>query len=181
MQHIDVSTVLRNTVDCSLYSNLVTRPTGAAVRRQIERMVRDVGDRSLTVIDLTHVSMLDFSCADEVVAKLLLPYAEGTAEDETYFVFRGVTDDHWEAIEAVLHRHDLALVRERDGEPQLAGVVDDDERRVWNALRRLGPADAASLAAALDDPLATLQRTLEALWRRRLVMKAGARYVAVGG
>ena len=31
-------------------------------------------DRSLTVIDFSHVSMIDFSCADEVVAKLLIRY-----------------------------------------------------------------------------------------------------------
>ena len=35
INHIDVSVVLRGTV-CDLYSNLVTRPTGAAVRAEIE-------------------------------------------------------------------------------------------------------------------------------------------------
>ena len=32
MMHIDLSSVLRQTLSCELYSNLVTRPTGAAVR-----------------------------------------------------------------------------------------------------------------------------------------------------
>jgi len=31
MMHIDLSSVLRQTVSCELYSNLVTRPTGANV------------------------------------------------------------------------------------------------------------------------------------------------------
>ena len=35
INHIDLSTVLRRTV-CDLYSNLVTRQTGAAVRTAIE-------------------------------------------------------------------------------------------------------------------------------------------------
>jgi hypothetical protein len=39
--HIDVGTVLRGTV-CDLYSNLVTRPTGAAVRTAIERQVKSM-------------------------------------------------------------------------------------------------------------------------------------------
>ncbi len=142
MHHIDISTVLRQTVACDLYSNLVTRPTGAAVRRQIEIMLDDVEDRSLTVIDLTHVSMLDFSCADEVIAKLVLPYCEQLGKHDAYFLFRGVTDDHWEAIEAVLNRHGLALVLENDGELQLAGVVADAERRMWEAVCRVGPAGA---------------------------------------
>jgi len=37
-QHIDISSVLRQTLACDLYSNLVTRKTGAAVRGQIERL-----------------------------------------------------------------------------------------------------------------------------------------------
>jgi hypothetical protein len=47
--HIDVGTVLKGTV-CDLYSNLVTRPTGAAVRTAIERQVRDVGLPVVTTI-----------------------------------------------------------------------------------------------------------------------------------
>ena len=72
---IDVSTVLRGTV-CDLYSNLVTRPTGAAVRTAIERQVFEIGTPVVTTIDFSQVNLLDFSCADEIVAKLLLRYFE---------------------------------------------------------------------------------------------------------
>jgi hypothetical protein len=52
MTHIDISSVLRQTLACDLYSNLVTRPTGAAVRGQIEHLLEEDGDpgRALTVI-----------------------------------------------------------------------------------------------------------------------------------
>ena len=79
--HIDVSTVLRRTV-CDLYSNLVTRPTGAAVRTEIESQLAGVRGRTLTVIDFSNVNLLDSSCADEIVAKLLLRFgcsADGTS------------------------------------------------------------------------------------------------------
>jgi hypothetical protein len=46
--HIDVGTVLRGTV-CALYSNLVTRPTGAAVRTAIEQQVGEIGVPVVTV------------------------------------------------------------------------------------------------------------------------------------
>ena len=78
MNHIDISSVLRQTLACDLYSNLVTRSTGAAVRGQIEQLLMDAGERALTVIDFSHVSMIDLSCADEVVAKLLMRYADDT-------------------------------------------------------------------------------------------------------
>ena len=41
MNHIDISSVLRQTLACDLYSNLVTRPTGAAVRGQIELLLSE--------------------------------------------------------------------------------------------------------------------------------------------
>ena len=72
--NIDVGTVLRGTV-CDLYSNLVTRPTGAAVRTAIEEQVLELGASVVTTIDFSQVNLLDFSCADEIVAKLYATYA----------------------------------------------------------------------------------------------------------
>lgn len=177
--HIDLGTVLRQTLSANLYSNLVTRPTGAAVRTQIELQLRDA-DPSLTVIDFTHVSMIDISCADEVIAKLLL---RGPAEREAYFVFRGVTDDHWDAIEAVLERHGLALVVERAGGAggvELAGVVDEREHRAFQALKRRGRAECHDLTADLGEPEHSVRAALEGLWRRRLIMRVGETYMPPG-
>ena len=50
--------MLRKSV-CELYSNLVTRPTGAAVRCEIEQELDRIGDRALTIIDFSHVGLLD--------------------------------------------------------------------------------------------------------------------------
>ena len=104
INHIDVSTVLRRTV-CDLYSNLVTRPTGAAVRTEIETQVAALEGRTLTVIDFSNVNLLDFSCADEIVAKLLLRYCVGEGSEapatEGYFLFRGLGDHHLGRLGAV--------------------------------------------------------------------------------
>jgi hypothetical protein len=184
MMHIDVSSVLRQTLSCELYSNLVTRPTGAAVRTQIEALLGDSRERTLTVIDFSHVGMIDFSCADEVVAKLLLRYvAEERENREAYFLFRGVTEDHWDAIEAVLERHRLALVLESaDGTgAHVGGIVDDRERVAWNKVYELGRAAPADVASALGSPHADCATLLEALHRRRLLMRLDDEYIAVGG
>src|SRR2546429_295699 len=81
-------------------------------RGQIERLLSESTERALTVIDFSQVSIIDFSCADEVVAKLLLRYGVDDPPQDAYFVFRGVTEDHRDAIESVLERHGLALVLE---------------------------------------------------------------------
>ena len=178
--HIDLGSVLRQTFSATLYSNLVTRPTGAAVRTQIEVLMGDRrGDRALTVIDFSHVSMIDFSCADEIIAKLLLAHGAPSAF-ESYFVFRGMTDDHWDAIETVLERHGLALVVERDEGVELVGVLADQERRVWGAVKRRGRAAASDLADDLGEPESAVGTALDGLWRRRLIMRLGDAYMPVG-
>jgi hypothetical protein len=180
MNHIDLSSVLRQTVACDLYSNLVTRPTGAAVRDEIERLLSDTHDRTLTVIDFSQVSMIDFSCADEVIAKLLLRYASDDSPYEAYFLFRGVTEEHWEAIEAVLERRGLALVLEQADGVRVVGPLPDDERHVWEAVQRIGPATAGELVEALSSDPPLVQRALYDLRRRRLVMQVGDDYIVVG-
>jgi len=187
MTHIDISSVLRQTLACDLYSNLVTRPTGAAVRGQIEHLLDDgssEAERALTVIDFSQVSMIDFSCADEVVAKLLLRYAgdsEGPTR-EVYFLFRGVHEDHWDAIDAVLERHGLALATERcDGcGIEVVGVLSDEERLTWETVYRLGQPTFDDLTASVDVGPDSLRAALSGLCCRRLIMSTAGRYTAVG-
>jgi hypothetical protein len=179
-RHIDLSAVLKETISCELYSNLVTRPTGAAVRGAIERLLSETESQALTVIDMSQVSMIDFSCADEVIAKLVMKYSGEEAPGEVYFVFRGIGDDHWIAVEAVLERHGLAVVLEtRDGYA-LAGPVSESEIRAWDAVRLLGPAPAVAVAQEIACDPDEMERTLEDLWRRRVLVKLGSDYAAVG-
>jgi hypothetical protein len=175
--HIDLGTVLRQTLSANLYSNLVTRPTGAAVRTQIESLLAS-SQRSLTVIDFSHVSMIDFSCADEVIAKLLL---RSGRDREAYFVFRGMTEDHWDAIETVLERHGLALVVESESGVDLMGVLSDRERSAWEAMKRRGGHAAAwELAMDMNESEGTVRSALDRLWHRRLIMRLGDAYMPVG-
>jgi hypothetical protein len=184
MHHIDLSSVLRQTLACDLYSNLVTRPTGAAVRGQIELLLSDptAGDdyRAFTIIDFSQVSMIDFSCADEVVAKLLMRYSSADAPCDAYFLFRGVNDDHWVAIEAALERHGLALAVENAEGVRVAGVLTDEERSTWEAVYRLGTANAHDVAIATGSDSTHVRGMLDSLCGRRLVMRANDEYVAVG-
>ncbi len=180
--HIDVSSVLRHRV-CELYSDLVTRPTGRAVRAAIEQQLTTSARRTLTVIDFSNVGLLDFSCADEVVAKLLLRYCvDDPACEERYFVFRGVTETHLDAIEAVLERHQLALVADDgSGTVYLIGAVDELERLVWETMCEDGRCAPAALADRLAISGAEAERLLEVLHRRRLLMRSEDGYSAIGG
>jgi len=71
IQHIDVHAVLQESVS-GVYADLVTRPTGRVVRERIERAMATAQDPvTVTRIDFTGVGCIDYSCADEIVAKLL--------------------------------------------------------------------------------------------------------------
>ena len=109
IQHIDVHAVLQESVS-GVYADLVTRPTGRVVRERIERAMATAQD-AVTVarIDFTGVGCIDYSCADEIVAKLL-------RDRRAVVVLSGISEGHREAIEPVLAGHGLAaLVERREG------------------------------------------------------------------
>ena len=69
IETIQIGRVLREAL-ATPYRNLVTRPTGAAVRDRIEAALDD-SDCLCAYLDFSDIDLLDLSCADEVVAKLL--------------------------------------------------------------------------------------------------------------
>ena len=146
---IDLSHAARRSVT-SLFSNLVTRPTGRAIRTGVESQIAEMESEpqvTLSILDFSQVRVLDYSCADEIVAKLLLRYVGEERPAEAFFLVRNVQEHHVEAIEAVLERHELLLVAVHDGGGvELLGVLDPDQRAVWDALVARGRASRAELA-----------------------------------
>jgi hypothetical protein len=167
---IDVGRLVQRTV-ASLYSHLVTRQTGRAVRLAIEGQLAEVGDRSLSLIDLSEVAILDFSCADEVVAKLLLRYQDADQPVEAFFVFNGVSEPHRDQVEVVLLRQSLAAVAETgDGSYELLGAHTDAEAFAWTVLEARGFISTDEIADLLQ---AEGQRqALDQLVQRRLAFQS---------
>src|SRR5216117_3744285 len=94
-----------------VYADLVTRPTGRVVRERIEQAIAGrgrTGEVTIARVDFTGVGCIDYSCADEIVAKLL-------RERPAVLVLSGISDAHREAIEPVLAGHGLAALIEGPG------------------------------------------------------------------
>jgi hypothetical protein len=162
---IDVGHLVRRTV-ASLYSHLVTRPTGRAVRMAIETQLAELGERSLSLIDLSEVKVLDFSCADEVVAKLVQRHA-GEGHAQAYFVFRGVLEPHREQIQVALARLRLAAVAETaPGRFELLGVRSDGENRAFAVLEERGLIAREEVSELFPDE--AVRQALDLLVARRL-------------
>ena len=173
MQRIDLAPLLREAV-ATPYSDMVTRTTGAALRTRIEQTISGASHRT-TRLDFTAVGLLDFSCADEVVAQLLLRVAE---EDEHYVVLSGITDSHLDAIDHVLERHGLSVAALADGEaaPRVLGAVTPDIIVAFQTVQRIGAGDAKRLADALSWTVERAADALQSLALRRLIQAAGGTY-----
>ncbi|HEX2205398.1 MAG TPA: hypothetical protein VHG91_18960 [Longimicrobium sp.] len=159
----------------SLFSNLVTRPTGRAIRSGVESQIAEMEGGAaacLSILDFSQVRVLDYSCADEIVAKLLLRFLGEERPAEAFFVVRGVQEHHEEAIEAVLERHSLMLVAEDDtGAVKLLGDANPVHRAAWESLRRRGRAGAADVAADTGLAADAVEATLAALVAHRVAAR----------
>ncbi len=171
IQTIRMGHVLREAV-AAPYRNLVTRATGAAVRTRIEATLAD--SNCLTaLLDFSEIELVDLSCADEVVAKLLL-----TVRTAYFVVLQGLREDHHEAIDHVLTHQGLAIASVPPGcrAPRLLGWVQADGREAFARISESGPLDVTGLARALDWSESRSREALGDLTLLRLVRPVGELY-----
>lgn len=166
----DLSSLVRRSV-ASLYSHLVTRPTGRALRLGIESQIGEIGSVCLSVLDFTQVVVLDYSCADEAVAKLIQRYQAADRPADAYFVARGLGEQHRDPIDEVLNRHHLALVAEVEGAFVLLGNATDLERSAWQVLQHLRLGGVQEITHEMQMHEAAVAEALEHLAHRRVVLR----------
>jgi hypothetical protein len=119
---------------------------------------------------LSEVAILDFSCADEVVARLLQHSRDNPAH-EAFFVFRGIHEPHREQIQSVLERRGLAAVAETHEDVyELLGERTGPEDRAWAALEERGLVDSEEIDAMVGDP--EDRAGLDLLIERRLAFRS---------
>jgi hypothetical protein len=171
IETIRIGHLLREAV-AAPYRNLVTRPTGAAVRTRIEETLARSNCRT-AMLDFSGIELVDLSCADEVVAKLLL-----AGRNAYFFVLQGLREDHHEAIDHVLTHHRLAVAAVPPGcrSPRLLGWVPADAREAFACLCDRGPLGAADLARVLGWLETRTREALGDLTFHRLVRSVGELY-----
>lgn len=168
---IDLKTVLQESLSAS-FRDLVTRPTGRAVRGSIERQLGENSVGRTAVIDFGEVGCMDYSCADEIVAKLILAHG-----DTRYFVLRGVDEGHVDALEAVLERHGLVVAAvDRAGQTHLLGPVGDQTRLAFSILVDRGSAAEDEIAEHMRTSLDSVRAALDELHTRRLAFRIETGY-----
>ena len=171
IQTIRIGNLLREAV-AAPYRNLVTRPTGAAVRTRIEETLADSGCLT-ALLDFSEIELVDLSCADEVVAKLLL-----TVRTAYFVVLQGLREDHHEAIDHVLTHHRLAVTAVPPGSraPRLLGWVRADAREAFTCICERGPIGVVDLSRRLGWSEARSREALGDLALNRVIRPIGELY-----
>ncbi|MEW6110007.1 MAG: STAS-like domain-containing protein [Nitrospirota bacterium] len=152
-------------------SDLVTRPSGQVIRERIERYIDKERDGEVIALDFSKIGVIDYSCADEIVAKLISRMLGGEYGDK-YIILTGLNENQKENIEVALERKDLAVMAEmRDGKKILVGNLNNYLQETLNLISKKKKITASELSAALNLPANTSGTRLLNLYKKRLVRR----------
>lgn len=152
-------------------ADLVTRNSGQAIRERIERDIADEKDGEVIALDFSKIGVIDYSCADEIVAKLISRLISGEYGDK-YIVLSGINENQKENIEVALERKDLAVMAAtRDGKQTIIGNLNNYLQETLDLITKKGKVTAGDLSTALKLPANTSGTRLLNLHKKRLVKR----------
>jgi len=177
---IDVGMVLHG-LNSSPSPYLVTRTTGRDVRGVIEEKLSKVKTPVLSRIDFTAIEVMDFSCADEVVARLLVRFIDISRPQEAFFILSGLLPNHQDPVAEVLERQGtLAVAQDNGGSLELLGNVSSKEEKIWQFIETKGIVTIDEINSAFMEK--NDQIALRRLIAQRVVFQETARnsYCSLG-
>lgn len=152
--------------------NLVTRETGAVIRERLERELIAERDPTVAFLDFSGVGVVDYSCADEVIAKLISRLLSGEYGDR-FIVLKGLSSNQMENIEVALERKKLAaLFLQETGGWQVIGFLNNYLRKTLVTVIERGSITLRELAEEGRIGLNTGGTRLLNLYKKRLVWRS---------
>lgn len=150
---------------------LVNRHTGESLRRNIEEKLLQSPQATIAYLDFSRVEVIDFSCADEVVAKLVARLVGGEYGDR-YIVLQNISESHKENIEVALERKRLAVLGKQKGADwEILGVLNNYLRETLDFVVKQCEVTARQMAEILHIELNTSGTRLLNLYKARLVVR----------
>jgi len=152
-------------------SDLVTRPSGQVVRERIERDIVKEKYGEVIALDFSKVGIIDYSCADEIVAKLVSRLLSGEYGDK-YIILTGLNENQKENIEVALERKELAVIANmRDGKQVLLGSLNNYLKETLNLIVKKSKITASELSKTMKLEANTSGTRLLNLHKKRLVKR----------
>jgi hypothetical protein len=150
--------------------DLVTRTSGQVIRDRIERDIEKEKDGEVIALDFSDIGIIDYSCADEVVAKLISRLLSGEYGDK-YIILTGLNENQKENIEVALERKGLSVLAEVNGKKLLIGELNNYLRQTLDFILEKGLITAKDLSEALRLEMNTSGTRLLNLHKKRLVKR----------
>jgi len=152
--------------------DLVTRPSGETIRRRIERDIEKEPEGTVIALDFSKIGIIDYSCADEIIAKLVSRLLSGEYGDK-YLLLTGLNENQEENIEVALERKGLAIVAElRGGQRIVLGELNNYLKDTLDFIMKKKKASAKELSDAKKIEANTSGTRLLNLHKKRLVRRA---------
>jgi len=149
-------------------NHLVTRETGRVIRERIERELQAEKSGVMVALDFSEAGVIDFSCADEIVAKLVSRLLSGEYGDK-YLILTGLNSNHRENLQVALERKKLAaLVIGNDHSWETLGVLLPYLEETLKVVMEDGRITAKELAQRLSVEVNTSGTRLLNLYKLRL-------------
>jgi hypothetical protein len=100
------------------------RPRGARIREGIEKILEEEAGGLLVILDFSGIGSIDFSWADEVVAKMISRLWSGEY-GEKFLLLKGLNDSQGENIGVALERKRLAALATGPGGWRIIGSLNN--------------------------------------------------------
>jgi hypothetical protein len=141
------------------------------VRERIERDIVKEKDGEVIALDFSKVGIIDYSCADEIVAKLVSRLLSGEYGDK-YIILTGLNENQKENIEVALERKELAVIANmRDGKQVLLGSLNNYLKETLNLIVKKSKITASELSKTMKLEANTSGTRLLNLHKKRLVKR----------
>ena len=152
-------------------SNLVTRETGKRIREAIEGMLGKEPDGTIVALDFDGIGIIDYSCADEIMAKLITRLNAGEYGDK-YLVLKVSNPTQKENIEVALERKKLAVLSfNEDNSYQVLGILNTYLKDTLTHILEKGKVSARELADLMSLEINTSSTRLLNLYKLHLVRR----------
>ena len=153
-------------------NNLVTRETGAVIRERLERELMKESDPTVAFFDFSGVGVIDYSCADEVIAKLTSRLLSNEYGDK-FIVLEGLSSNQMENIAVALERKKLAVLYLQEGGGwQVIGFLNNYLRKTLVSVMERGSIILRELAQEGGIGLNTAGTRLLNLYKKRLIWRS---------
>ena len=152
-------------------SDLVTRPSGQVIRERIERDLEKEESNTFISLDFSNIGIIDYSCADEIVAKLISRLISNEYGDK-FLSLSGLNDNQRENIEVALERKGLAAIGEmKDGKKLLLGNLNNYLKETLDIIIKKDKITAKELSKLIKIESNTSGMRLLNLYKKRLVSR----------